>query len=170
MQTVRKMIVNIQTECIYIRKALSMIISSYYPVIQTERVADTAAFYEKHFDFRSLFAADWYVHLQHARQPEVNLAILAAGHPTIPSCARHKSLNGMLLNFEVEDVDDARRRLGEAGLCIAQELRDEDFGQRHFIVADPNGVLIDVIQPIPPSEEFAKHYAGGSELESEERG
>lgn len=38
-------------------------------------------------------------------------------------------------------------------------LRSEEFGQRHFIVADPNGVLIDVITPIPPSGTFAEQYA-----------
>ena len=41
-------------------------------------------------------------------------------------------------------------------------LRDEPFGQRHFIVQDPNGVLIDVIQPIPPSEDFLRQYAAGA--------
>ncbi len=37
-------------------------------------------------------------------------------------------------------------------------LRDEPHGQRHFITQDPNGVLIDVIRPIPPSAEFAQQY------------
>ena len=41
-----------------------------------------------------------------------------------------------------------------------ETLRDEPFGQRHFITRDPNGVLIDVIKPIPPSAEFAAQYAG----------
>ena len=35
----------------------------------------------------------------------------------------------------------------------------ERFGQRHFITADPNGVLIDVVTPIPPSPEFAALYS-----------
>jgi hypothetical protein len=37
-------------------------------------------------------------------------------------------------------------------------LRDEAFGQRHFITRDPAGVMIDVIKVIPPSEEFAAQY------------
>jgi hypothetical protein len=41
-------------------------------------------------------------------------------------------------------------------------LRDEAFGQRHFIVRDPNGVLIDVIQPIAPDEAFLAQYAAGA--------
>ncbi|WP_261376298.1 hypothetical protein [Isoptericola variabilis] len=39
-------------------------------------------------------------------------------------------------------------------------LRDEDFGQRHFIVAAPDGVLVDVITPVAPSAEYAAGYVG----------
>ena len=49
-----------------------------------------------------------------------------------------------------------------AGLPSLIPLRDEAFGQRHFITADPNDVLIDVIKPIPPSAEFAELYAKDS--------
>jgi uncharacterized glyoxalase superfamily protein PhnB len=31
------------------------------------------------------------------------------------------------------------------GLRIAQALRTEDFGMRHFMVADPNGLLVNVL-------------------------
>jgi hypothetical protein len=44
-------------------------------------------------------------------------------------------------------------------LPILLALRDEAFGQRHFITADPNGTLIDIIKPIPPTAEFAARYA-----------
>lgn len=40
-------------------------------------------------------------------------------------------------------------------------LRYEAFGQRHFIVKDPNGVMIDVIQPIPPDPTYLAQYAAG---------
>ena len=49
-----------------------------------------------------------------------------------------------------------------AGLPVLRTLRDEDFGQRHFITADPNGVLIDVIKPIEPSAAFLGQYAEGA--------
>ncbi|MNR60687.1 hypothetical protein D3C85_1822330 [compost metagenome] len=45
-----------------------------------------------------------------------------------------------------------------AGLPILLPLRDEAFGQRHFITVDPSGVMLDIIQPIPPSPEFAALY------------
>ena len=66
---------------------------------------------------------------------------------------------GLLLNFEVEDVDAVYSEVEKAKLPILQPIRDEDFGQRHFITQDPNGVLIDVIKPIPPSAAFLEQYA-----------
>jgi catechol 2,3-dioxygenase-like lactoylglutathione lyase family enzyme len=131
--------------------------TSYYPVLMTADVPETAAFYCTHFGFTPLFTADWYVHLQSAGDPSVNLAILDRHHHTIPAAARGRT-GGIILNFEVDDVDDQHTRLAAAGLPIALSLRDEEFGQRHFIVTGPDGVLIDIIRPIPPSPEFAAQF------------
>ncbi|SPA47707.1 VOC family protein [Cupriavidus taiwanensis] len=139
-----------------------MKVTSYYPVIMTADVAGTAAFYQQHFGFTALFASDWYVHLQLADDPSVSLAVLDGTHDTIPPPARGQRAQGLLLNFEVEDADVVHDRLRAAGLPILQPLRDEAFGQRHFITADPNGVLIDIIKPIPPSAEFAAQYQAGA--------
>jgi catechol 2,3-dioxygenase-like lactoylglutathione lyase family enzyme len=135
--------------------------TSYYPVLMVEDVAATAAFYQRHLAFEPLFEADWYVHLRSSEDETVNLAILRYDHHTIPPTGRAKT-QGLLLNFEVEDVDAVHDRLSAAGLPILLSLRDEEFGQRHFITADPNGVLIDVITPIQPSEAFLAQYAEGA--------
>jgi uncharacterized glyoxalase superfamily protein PhnB len=132
--------------------------TSYYPVLMTNDVAGTAAFYVQHFRFKPLFQADWYVHLQSSEDDSVNLGIVAGDHETVPEEARGKA-SGLLINFEVEDVDAVHERVQAAGLPILRSLRDEDFGQRHFITRDPNGVLIDVIKQIPPSAEFLAGYS-----------
>ena len=132
--------------------------TQYYPVIQTEDVATTARFYRQHFGFEAKFESDWYVHLQSTADPAVNLAVLRCDHETIPEGHRVPS-KGMILNFEVADVDAEYQRVSNAGLAVKLPLRDEDFGQRHFITADPNGVLIDVITPIAPSEAFLAQYS-----------
>ncbi len=131
--------------------------TSYYPVIMTSDVAATAAFYVDNFRFKALFTSDWYVHLQSSESETVALAILDYRHETIPEQAR-KPVGGLLLNFEVEDADAVYADCRAAGLPILLAIRDEDFGQRHFITTDPNGVLIDIIKPIPPSVEFAAAY------------
>lgn len=132
--------------------------TSYYPVLLVEDVAASARFYVEHFGFRPLFSADWYVHLQSAEDESLNLAFVSLTHETVPAGSR-KAAAGVILNFEVEDPDSVYARVQAAGLPVLLSLRDEDFGQRHFITADPNGVLIDIIKPIPPSKEFLEQYA-----------
>lgn len=131
--------------------------SQYYPVLQTDKVAETAQFYIDKFRFKAMFESDWYVHLQSAEDETVNLAILDGSHETIPEKARGNSF-GLLLNFEVEDVDTEYKRAQEHGLPIVRTLRNEAFGQRHFITQDPGGILIDVIKVIPPTKEFTDQY------------
>ena len=131
--------------------------TSYYPVIMTDDVAGTAAFYCAHFRFEAHFTSDWYIHLQSSEDEKVTLAVLDGQHETIPAEGRGR-VSGLLLNFEVEDVDAVYAMVRAAGLPILKDIQDEDFGQRHFITADPNGVLIDVIKPIPPNADFAAMY------------
>lgn len=132
--------------------------TSYYPVIMTGDVAGTAAFYVEHFRFKPVFTSDWYVHLTSKEDRRVNLAVLDGDHATIPAAGRGR-VSGLLINFEVKDVDAEYERATAAGLPILLALRDEAFGQRHFITADPNGVLIDIITPIPPTGEFVEQFA-----------
>ena len=131
--------------------------TQFYPVIQTDTVEDTAAFYTENFGFRAVFTSDWYVHLQSETDPTVNIAVLDGYHETIPETGRGLS-KGVILNFEVDDARVDYQRLTAKGLPVLKDLCDEEFGQRHFITADPNGVLIDVITPIPPSGIYVDQY------------
>ncbi|RAV16747.1 VOC family protein [Paenibacillus contaminans] len=137
-----------------------MKISSFYPVILTEQVAASAEFYRNHFGFETVFEADWYVSLRLPRddKTEFELAILMSGHPTVPAAYR-QSVNGLILNFEVDDVDaEYERLITREKLPLQLDIRNEEFGQRHFITSDPNGVLIDVIKIIPPSDAYSEQY------------
>ncbi|WP_040979398.1 VOC family protein [Oceanobacillus jeddahense] len=134
-----------------------MKISSFYPVLMTKDVSITSAFYVQHFGFSIVFETDWYTSLQ---QEEIGaeLAVLQEDHETVPS-SFGTSVQGLILNFEVENVDELYVRLiKEKKLPLHLDLRDEAFGQRHFITSDPSGVLIDVITVIPPDESFQDHY------------
>jgi len=135
--------------------------TQFYPVLMTGDVAGTAKFYCDNFRFKPSFESDWYVHLQSSEDEAVNIAVLQGDHETVPQPARGK-VAGLIINFEVADVDAEYDRVRASGLPILLALRDEPFGQRHFITADPNGVLIDVIKPIPPSAEFLQQYASGA--------
>ncbi|MFJ3964796.1 VOC family protein [Streptomyces sp. NPDC090036] len=134
-------------------------LGGFYPVLATRDVAASRDFYTRHLGFEVTFQADWYVSLRRPDAPSYELALLDHAHPTVPEGHRLALRGGLLLNFEVDDVDSEYQRLvAEAGLPEVLPLRTEEFGQRHFIVAAPDGVLIDVITVVPPSEEYAAHY------------
>jgi catechol 2,3-dioxygenase-like lactoylglutathione lyase family enzyme len=127
-----------------------------YPVLMTSDVAATTAFYRKHFGYELTFEADWYVSL---RRDQAELAVLDRDHETIPAAYRGGSAAGLLLNLEVDDVDAEWERLVLSGdLEALLPIRTEEFGQRHFILAGPDGVLVDVITNIEPAEAYASQF------------
>ncbi|EON30907.1 glyoxalase/bleomycin resistance protein/dioxygenase [Gordonia terrae C-6] len=136
-----------------------MTVTSVYPVLMSADVGSASAFYQQVLGFDVTFSADWYVSM---RTGVFELALVDANHPTIPDGYRRPAA-GLLVNIEVDDVDGLYRRLtDERGLRPVLDLRDEDFGQRHFIVEGPDGVLLDCIQPIPAVGEFADAYVTGA--------
>lgn len=133
-----------------------MSVTSLYPVLMSRDVDAAASFYRDVIGFETTFESDWYVSL---RLGAFELAILAYDHPTVPDGYRELP-RGVIVNLEVGDVDAVHKQLaGRTGMNVVLPLRDEDFGQRHFIVAAPDGVLLDIIQPVAPSEDYASAYA-----------
>lgn len=135
-----------------------MPLQSFCPVLMAEDIGASVSFYAEHMGFEKTFESDWYISLRHRKNPAYELAVLSPTHEMIPGEFRGRSSSGLLLDFEVSDAAAEYERLQEAGLRIVLPLRDEAFGQRHFIGVDPGGVMVDVIEDIPPSPEFADQF------------
>ena len=129
-------------------------LKSFYPVLMLDKIREQADFFINFFNFEESFVCDWYISLKNDNGFE--LALIDSQHETIPNNYRHMT-KGVILNFEVDDVDKIYNSIKDK-VNIVYDIKNEDFGQRHFIVEGPNKILIDVIQPIPPSEEFLKNY------------
>ncbi|WP_354698610.1 hypothetical protein DSM112329_04296 [Paraconexibacter sp. AEG42_29] len=127
-----------------------------YPVTMSEDPEVTAEFYCELLALERTFTADWYVSLA-APGGGPQLATVARTHASIPDGFAAAPM-GALVTVEVEDVDAVHRRAEAMGLPIARSLRDEDWGQRHFITSDPDGLLVDVVQVIAASPEYAAQY------------
>ncbi|MDD7965058.1 VOC family protein [Actinomycetospora lemnae] len=131
--------------------------TGFYPVLGVADVEASRRFWVEHFGFEVVFAVDWYVSL---RRGHHELAFVAADHPTVPAGFRAE-VRGLLLNVEVPDVDAEYQRLVVRGSLRPElDLRSEEFGQRHFIVADPAGVLVDVITEIPVGAAYEEAVVG----------
>ena len=128
-------------------------IDALFPVLCSNDVAAARDFYVRLFGFRVAFDAGWYVQLLDAANPAVQLGFVAHDHASVP--ARFRVLpRGVLVTVEVADVDAIFGRARDLGLPIEMSLRDETFGQRHFMTLDPDGLLVDVVKVIPPSAEY----------------
>ncbi len=131
-------------------------LTSCYPVLFSPNPAAGGRFYVDHFGFEPTFESDWYVSLRHPATGN-ELALLESDHPTVPAAFQGR-VSSLLLNFEVADAGAVVDRLLAAGIEEVQPLRDEPFGQRHAILLGPDGVLLDVIQEIPPAPEYAAQF------------
>ena len=134
-------------------------ITSIFPVLCTDDLDASRDFYCALLDLTPIFECGWYTALGDADDPSTQLiAFVLPGHESVPEGHRVRAA-GMLATFEVDDVDAVHARAVALGLTPALELCDEEFGQRHFMVEDPGGVLVDVVQTIPPSREFLRDVA-----------
>lgn len=130
--------------------------TSFYPVLMTDTIDVSTNFFIELFHFEVTFTSEWYVSLKNTQGFE--LALIDSSHETIPD--RYKAnCTGVILNFEVENVDVVYAEIAKKStVSILMEPKNEAFGQRHFMIESPDKLIIDVIQPIPPAEEYIESY------------
>lgn len=134
--------------------------SALYPVLSVPDVERASAFYREALELEPTFESEWYISLasaDHAQQ----IAFVASNHESIPQ-GFSATPQGFLVTVELDDVDRLYERARAQQREIALSLRDEEWGQRHFMLVDPNRVLVDVIKVIEPTEAYADHYAADS--------
>ena len=106
----------------------------------------SATFLRDHFGFVEEMSADGFVSLT---RPDAgfNVIFLRTGLPTFkPAFMAGHVADGLLLVFVVDDIDTEYVRLADAGLAFATPIETEPWGERYFQVADPNGVVIQLVQ------------------------
>jgi uncharacterized glyoxalase superfamily protein PhnB len=108
-------------------------------------VEASAAFAEKHFGFTRDKQADGFVSLS---RPDAgfNLIYLRTGLPSFQPSSMKGGVHGVLVAFVVDDIDAEYARLQAEGAPIVTPLQTEPWGERFLQVADPNGVILQLVQ------------------------
>lgn len=120
--------------------------------ISTSKMRESKEFYMKHFGFQLVYESDWYIELIAADMP-IGVSF------TLPQRDVGEFFQkGLILSFEVDDVDAEYRRLKAEGLRLVQDLVDKPWGERSFVVDDPNGVHLYIYKSIPPTPEYKEIY------------
>ena len=133
--------------------------TSFFPVLTTTKLAECRNFYTQYFGFSVVFEADWYIHL--ASETGIQLGFLQPNHPTQPDFLQAAYVgSGLIYSFEVNDVDQEYEKLKKSEIPILLQVRTEKWGQRHFMIKDPSGMVIDVVQHAEPTDEYKDKYTG----------
>jgi catechol 2,3-dioxygenase-like lactoylglutathione lyase family enzyme len=118
------------------------------------------AFYTDHLAFNVAFENEWYLHL--VTETGIQIGFMLPDQPTQPDIFKTAySGKGAIFSLEVTDADAAYAEAQANSLEIVLELVSEEWGQRHFSLKDPNGLLIDVVQATEPTEEYKEGYVTG---------
>ena len=121
--------------------------------ISTSKLRESKEFYMRHFGFQLVYESDWYIEL-------IGADIPAGISFTLPQREAGEFFNGkgLILSFEVDDADAEYHRLQAEGLPIDQELQNKPWGERSFVVTDPNGVHLYIYAAIAPTPEYQVIY------------
>jgi catechol 2,3-dioxygenase-like lactoylglutathione lyase family enzyme len=134
-----------------------IVAKSSFPVFIVKDLDAAKSFYTENLGFDLVFSGDWYIHL--ASKSGVQVGFLLPDQPTQPPIFQKPYLGeGVIFSLEVEDADAAFAMARSKGLKIVLELRSEDWGQRHFCIQDPNGLHLDIVQSLEPTEEYRSDY------------
>lgn len=116
----------------------------------TDKLHETREFYVGRLGFDVVFEADWCLLVT---PPGANsrIGFLKPGLESQAPMFRKPYAGGAWIALDVEDVDAEFERAKQNGLKIEIPVRDEPWGDRHFVVLDPNGIGIDFVRYTPPA-------------------
>jgi len=116
-----------------------------YPGFNTTKLAESKAFYTQYFGFEAIFEDDWFILL---KKGDYELGFMQPELPQQNKLFQPAFGGGSWLAFETDNAQREYERLQQAGVPIVSDIKDEDWGDRHFVVKDPNGIGVDVYQRI----------------------
>jgi catechol 2,3-dioxygenase-like lactoylglutathione lyase family enzyme len=131
-----------------------------YPLITVKKIAESRDFFVKFLGMIIVFEASWVVMLARQEGGPIALGLMRADHPSQPPGPEEFDGKGMVMTFQVEDAAAEHQRLQGERAPIAYGLATEPWGQKRFMLRDPSGVLVDVVEQIEPAEGFWDKYIG----------
>ena len=115
----------------------TMSIKRIVPDITTGQMDESRKFYGEFLGMDLAMDMGWILTFVSPRNPMAQVTLM---QPAAASAAPNPNVS-----IEVEDVDTVHARAIELGLPIVYPLTDEPWGVRRFFVADPNGVVVNVM-------------------------
>ena len=122
--------------------------------ISTNKLEQSRDFYRETLGFSLVFENDNYIEMLAEGSTTMGVSFVS---PELSGGEKFTG-EGIILSFEVADVDAEFARLKASGVRICEELRDKAWGERSFVINDPNGVHIYIYKAIPPTPEYQEIF------------
>jgi catechol 2,3-dioxygenase-like lactoylglutathione lyase family enzyme len=121
-------------------------VSRVVPNISSARPEETAEFFVNLLGFDIVMDAHSVITLASPVNQLAQINILRVeGSPAPVSAVEHPALQPPQLSVDVDDVDSVWAMAVERGLDIRYPITDENWGVRRFFVAEPNGLVINIL-------------------------
>jgi catechol 2,3-dioxygenase-like lactoylglutathione lyase family enzyme len=131
--------------------------NSSFPVFIVDNLKKAEKYYTRHFGFNLAFENEWYLHL--VSESGIQIGFMLPKQATQPGIFQSGySGQGVIFSLEVDSADDAYSYATSQHLEVVLDLRSEEWGQRHFCLKDPNGIYLDIVQSVEPTEEYLTGY------------
>ena len=114
----------------------TMKVKRIVPNIETQKISAATRFYQGVLGLEMLMDMGWIATYGSATKMSVQISFLSQGGSGTPVPD---------LSIEVDDVDEAFRRMKRARFKIEYPLTDEPWGVRRFYVRDPLGRLVNIL-------------------------
>ena len=113
-----------------------MSIKRVVPDIMSQRMDETRKFYTEFLGFDVAMDMGWVLTFASPRNRTAQITLVQGSEKAMPQPN---------MSIEVADVDAVHAKAVALGLPIVYPGTDEPWGVRRFFVADPNGVIINIL-------------------------
>src|SRR5262249_54519592 len=118
------------------RRKPTMSIRRVVPNIASERLDESREFYVGFLGLEMAMNMGWVMTFVSPTNPTAQITVVRRKESSEPHAD---------VSVEVLDVDAVHKRALDRGLDIVYPLTDEPWGVRRFFVADPNGMVLNVM-------------------------
>jgi len=120
-------------------------VSSSAVSLTVDDVPASSKFLATHFGFVERMAADGFASLGRD-DGALDVIFLRRGIEVLPEPLRDRRAAGVIVVFVVDNLEAEQDRLRAEGVRITLPLREEPWGERLFMVEDPNGVAYELVE------------------------
>ncbi|MFG2873838.1 VOC family protein [Streptomyces sp. NPDC048337] len=118
--------------------------------LTVEDIAASSRFFTAYLGFREVESTEGYICLR--RDDSTAEIALCERDPELPPRAwRGQGLADLAVTLTVTDLTAEYERLRGRGSVVVGPIRQEPWGERQFLLTDPNGVVVRLAEWVPPA-------------------